>query len=75
MRTVTGGVIIGGEGGQQIAGLSNIAVRNFSQRDHFGFWGGTAQVSLDHCAGIPGPQGGGRIYSAHAPHAVRGRRQ
>ena len=37
-----------GEGAQQVAGLSNVDVRNFSQRDHFGFGGGTAQVSLDH---------------------------
>ena len=34
MRTVTGGFIIGREGAQQMAGLSNIDVRNFSQRDH-----------------------------------------
>ena len=48
MITVTGGFIVGGEGAQQIAGLSNIDVRNFSQRDHFGSGGGTVQVSLDH---------------------------
>ena len=36
MSTVTGGFTIG-EGAQQIARLSNIDVRNVSQRDHVGF--------------------------------------
>ena len=43
MCMFTGGFIIEGEGAQQITGLSNIDVRNFSQRDHFGCGGRTAQ--------------------------------
>ena len=48
MSIVTGGFIIEGEGTKQIARLSNIDVRNVSQRDHSGFRDETAQVSLDH---------------------------
>ena len=37
----------GGGGAQQAAALSNIDVRNFAQRHHFGFGEESAQMSLD----------------------------
>ena len=66
MSMVSKGFIIGGESAQQIARLSNINVRNFSQRDHFGFGGGTAHVSLNHRVMA--------VFLLLTPHAVRGER-
>ena len=48
MGTGAGGVIVKGEGAQQVAAPSNIDVWNFAQKDHIGFGGGSAKVSLDH---------------------------
>lgn len=46
--TILRGLIVKGEGIQQVAALSNVDVRNFAQKDLFGFRGESAQVLLDH---------------------------
>lgn len=63
MTTCTGKFTIKGNGARQVASLSRIDVRKFSQRGHFSFAVGDPPLH-------PRPQGGDPVSAVRASHAV-----